>query len=189
MPVRADVVNLKEVTDFVKSLPSSIFKTYKTELARTLFEADASIKENTDLQRRSGVLMSSITTRIEGTSFANLKADIYTDSVYARIHEEGGEVKAKNAYHGVMGGPYLNIPTSSNKTAAGVQRMTPKTVFARGGLIVEYKQGKYGVMLNGTMMFTLHKSVTIPAGLHMVSSVEDTVPTFLSRVRDAIGEE
>jgi len=188
MTVEAKAVNLKEVSDYIKQFPASTFTVYKKEMTRTLLEADTKIKTQTELKRRSGALMRSITTESQGTSFNDYFASIYTDMEYAPIQEDGGVIKAKKAYRKVPGGPYLNIPTQVNKTAAGVMRMTPKEVFSRGGRVVQCRPGKWGVILNGKMMFTLHKQVTIPARLHMVESVEDTVPTLLARLQSKLGE-
>jgi phage gpG-like protein len=179
--IDATVVNLKEVTEYIKSIPAESFDIFKEELAKTLLSADADVKKNTDIETRSGKLMQSITTELTGTDFSNLKASIYTNCIYAPIHEYGGTVRAKKAYLKVPGGPYLNIPTNENKTPAGVMRLGAKEVFNRGGYIA--KAGKhYGVFLNGQMMFTLVSSVTVPPRLHMITSVEGEIPTFLSRM-------
>lgn len=188
MTISAKVINLQEVADYIKGLPGEAFKDLKRETAKALFQADNNIKSKTELKRRTGTLMKSITTRVEGSDIPSFEASIYTDVIYAPIHEKGGTVRAKNAYRNVPGGPYLNIPTKANKTAAGVQRMTARTVFERGGRIVQFKPFSYGVILDGKVMFTLHKSSKIPARLNMVSSVEEVVPTLLSTLRDTLGE-
>lgn len=187
--VEAQIIKLDEVVSFIKKVPASSFEALNLEVTKTLFEVDATVKSNTALKRRSGSLMRSIKTYTSGESISSYKSGIYSDCVYAITHEQGATIRAKRAYTGVKGGPYLNIPTAENKTAAGVQRMPAKTVFSQGGYVLEYKPNKYGVMLNGTMMFTLHKSVTVPARLGLVSTVEDSVPTLLSRIAMLIGEE
>jgi len=188
MPVQTQVINLKEVSDYIKSFPAETFKDFKREVAISLFDADANIKSNSQLARRTGALMKSMKVTNQGSGFANYQAGISTDMVYAPIQEKGGIVKAKKAYRTLPGGPYLNIPAKANKTPAGVMRMGAKEVFARGGYIIQYKPFKFGVFLNGRLMFTLHKKVTIPPRLNMVKSVEDTVPGLLSRLKDTIGE-
>lgn len=181
------VKNLGEVQGFLADLPADTFTVAKKEMARTLFEVDTAIKTNGRLKQRSGQLFKSIQTVVGGSDLRTLKASIFTDSVYANIHEHGGEVKAKNAYKGVPGGPYLNIPTKSNKTPAGVTRLQAREVFNRGGYIAKFKSGRYGVMMGGQLMFTLHTSVKIPKRLGMAETSEDAIPTMLSRISAAIG--
>lgn len=188
--VSTTIVNLDEVSTFLKGLPESSFKVYKTEIARTLFEVDASVKSNTELARRTGTLMRSITTEVSGNSLADLNARVYTTCIYARVHEEGATIRAKNAYKGVPGGPYLNIPGEANKTAAGVTRMQAREVFANGGFIM----GKT-VMRGGDtpdrrydVMFFLTKEVYIPPRLNLLGTVEGAIPTLLSRITAALGE-
>lgn len=187
---KVNIVNLKSVSDFIKKVPDYSFDALKEELAISLLEADKNIKANAELERRSGNLMKSMTSEIEGTSIASLKASEYTDCIYAGIHETGGTVTAKNAYRGVPGGPYLNIPGKANLTAAGVMRQTPKMVFDNGGFIM----GKT-VMRGGNdearkydVMFYLKKSITVPPRLNMVKSVEDGVPTLLARFSSRFGD-
>jgi len=181
-------INLRETVQFLEAIPANTFKTAKREIAKSLLAADEDIKTNTDLMRRTGQLFDSIQTRVEGTNLQNLEASIYTDSVYAPVHEHGANIRAIDKYMRVPGGPYLNIPTDGNKTSAGVTRLQAREVFNMGGSVVKFRSGKYGVMLNGDVKFTLHKQVTIPPRLHMVQSAEDQIPTMLSRITDQIGE-
>ena len=187
------VINLKEVVDYIESLPESTFDIAKTEMATALLKADKETKTNTSLKRRTGGLFKSIQTRVQGTSLKNLQASIYTTSIYAPPHEHGAmgskAIKAKNAYKKVPGGPYLNIPTSVNKTASGVTRKTATQVFQMGGYIVKFKSGKYGLMLNGKVVYTFHKQVEIPKRLNLTKNTMDQAPTMLSRIADRIGEE
>ena len=188
MSENISVINLTEVVDFLNGLTESTFEIAKTEIATALFNADNSIKNDTELMTRTGNLFQSIQTRVEGNGFSSLQASIYTTSVYAPTHEYGATIRAIDKYMGVPGGPYLNIPTSSNKTAAGVTRKTATQVFSVGGHVVKFKSGKYGVMLNGQVMYTLHKSVEIPARLGMFDKTEAEVPTLLSNIASQIGE-
>jgi hypothetical protein len=89
---------------------------------------------------------------------------------------------------GVPGGPYLNIPTSANKTASGVTRLQAREVFNRGGYITQTKGGVWGVFLLGQMMFSLKKQVKIPARLGMIDAAEDEVPTLLNKLRNVLCE-
>ena len=79
----------------------------------------------------------------------------------------------------------MNIPSSYNKTAAGVMRMGAREVFAGGGYIRPISNGRYAVFMNGVPMFWLVKSVKIPARLQMVATIQGEVPTLLSRLSAA----
>ena len=107
--------------------------------------------------------------------------------MYAPTHEFGATIKAKNAYKGVPGGPYLNIPTRNNKTPAGVTMLQAREVFNQGGYIAKFKSGRYGVMMDGQLMFSLHKEVEIPKRLKMIETAEGEIPTMLSRIAAAVG--
>lgn len=182
-------VNLKETIDYINGLSESTFEIAKIEMATALLKADAETKTNTSLKRRTGGLFKSIQTRVHGTDLKSLQASIYTTSIYAPPHEYGATIEAKNAYNKVPGGPYLNIPTSVNKTASGVTKKTARQVFEMGGYIVKFKSGKYGLMLNGQVVYTFHKKVDIPKRLNLIKNTEDQVPTMLSRIADQIGGE
>ena len=170
-------VNLREVINFISGLPDNMAGVAKEELGVALTSADESIKNDTTLNRRTGNLMKSISFRVSGNTISTLDARIGTDSIYAPVHEFGATIRAKNKYMGVPGGPYLNIPATANKTAAGVTRKQAREVFNLGGYIA----GK-GVYLGGQLMFSLVKSVTIPARLNMIDKTENEIPTLLSRI-------
>lgn len=186
------IENQKAIRDYLDNLPEDTFTKAKAGFQVLALAADTQVKKNTTtkLKRRSGALARSIRTGVKGTNLANLTGSIYAlhkfgsaTVVYAPIHEYGGTIKAKNAYHSVEGGPFLNIPTDENKTAAGVQRLTARMVFQHGGYIA----GK-GVYLDGVKMFSLVKAVKIPARLGMRDAVDDNIPTLLSTLADQIGE-
>ena len=188
MTAEVTTVNLTEVMDYIEGIPADTFGIAKTEIATALLKADADIKTDTTLKTRTGDLFKSIKTAVTGTNLSTLQASIYTDSVYAPVHEYGATIKAIDKYMGVPGGPYLNIPTDSNKTAAGVTRLQAREVFNQGGNIVKFSSGKYGLMLEGTVLFTLHSQVTVKARLNMTEKTEDQIPTMLSRIAERIGE-
>lgn len=184
--------NIDEIQKYLKKLPVESFDTAKLYFSQAAFAADAKIKRNaTDILKvRSGALKRSIRFEVKGTSIATLRASVYAAGKvggqtikYAPIHEYGGTIRAKNAYHGVQGGPYLNIPARANKTASGVTRMGAREVFNQGGYIV----GKV-VYLNGAAMFFLVKQVKIPARLGMTEAVDNVIPTLLSNIQRSIGE-
>lgn len=189
MVAEIEILNLSEVQNWLSEIPDESFDAVSEEVTRALASADENIKTKTELKRRTGNLMKSIQIRVQGSDFESLEASIYTTSVYAPTHEYGATIRAKNAYKGVPGGPYLNIPTDANKTPAGVTRMTATQVFAAGGFICKFQSGKYGLMLNGEVVYTFHKQVTIPKRLKMIEYTENEIPTMLSRIADRIGEE
>lgn len=195
--LRVDIKNLGEVKQYLDRLPERAFDDAKKIFAEAVFNADKTIKKNATekLKVRTGALRRSIVSSVSGSNLGTLQATVGSSSkvggvelVYAPLHEFGGTVRAKNAYKRVPGGPYLNIPLSANKTAAGVTRLQAREVFNQGGSIVKTKSGGYGVLLNGQMMFTLKKQVVIPARLGMIEASEDEVPTILNRLVNLIGD-
>lgn len=180
-----------EVRTFLSNLPEDLFKKSKLIFRKTAFSIENKTKKNaTDILKvRTGNLKRSIGSEVGGNSLSELNLSVYAAGkiggqtvVYAPIQELGGVIKAKNAYKNVPGGPYLNIPGLANKTAAGVQRMSAKQVFANGGFI----NGRT-VMRGGDdnarafdVMFYLVKSVTIKPRLGMVDAATDEIPTMLA---------
>lgn len=196
--LRVEVKNLTEVNEFLKDLPEETFKDAKPLFANAVLKADKRVKSlfGRRLKSRSGLLRRSLRTSVTGMSLKDLRASFYSagsvgsKSVpYAPIHEYGGTIEAKNAYKKVKGGPYLNIPTKSNKTASGVMRKSAKDVFDEGGCVVEYKDDKFGVFLGSKMMFVLVKSVHIPPRLSMMVSSERQIKPLLTSLSKIIGEE
>jgi len=191
-PVRVEIADLDRVTDGIRRIPSRLFDQAKKIMGAGTIRAQKAVKGRLDgapLHRRSGRLARSIRTSVSGGSLADLRASVYSGGgastgsaggpvVYAPIHEYGGTITAKNAYKGVPGGPYLNIPTQYNKTPAGVMRLNAREVFAAGGFI----RGKtvFSGGENPLPMFSLVKSVEIPARLGMGKAADAEVPTILS---------
>lgn len=187
------VVGIDEVVTLLKDMPEELFKNSKKEIARSTFNTQAAITKPmkvgaNGLQSRTGNLARSIQTSVTGTKLEDLRGRVFTDSLYAPIHEKGGLITAKRAYKGLAGGPFLNIPADANKTPAGVMRETARTVFATGGYIIKINAAKarYAVIKNGKVMFWLVKSVRIKASLNMVKSAEDEVPTLLSNLNNVL---
>lgn len=190
-----EIRNLAEVQDYINQVPEEEFTQAKTAFQEAAFAADKEVKGNTrnKLHVRTGMLRRSIRASVSGTDLGNLKASIFSVSVvdgqpviYAPIHEKGGTVRAIDKYKRVPGGPYLNIPARANKTAAGVMRMPAREVFQRGGYIrrINGAKAKWGVFMDGKMMFSLVKEVKIPARLGMVKAAEGQIPTLLSKLKD-----
>jgi len=180
------VTNLHEVLTELNRVPMMWFDGAKTAFQKATLAASNQTKDNATsiLNVRSGRLRQSIGQEVKGTAISNIKASVFSGVKYAAIHEFGGTVRAIDKYLGVPGGPYLNIPMSDNKTAAGVTRMQAREVFNNGGYIVRLRSGKYGVFMDGKLMFVLVKSVTIPARLGMRDATEEQIPTLLSDLMD-----
>ncbi len=92
------IINLQEVISYLDGLTEQTFEIAKSEISAALLRADESIKTDTDLKRRTGNLFKSLQVRVEGNNFSNLKASIYTTSVYDPVHEYGANIRAKNDY-------------------------------------------------------------------------------------------
>jgi len=183
-------VNDDETRALLDTLPEDMFDNAKTILSRSLFNIQRTITgrlQNGPMFSRTGALARSIKFKTSGTKIDNLKGEVFTKSKYAPIHEVGGDINAIDKYVNVPGGPYLNIPLSYNKTAAGVMRKNARDVFQEGGYIGQSQRGNWIVFANdGLPMFVLKKSVTIPARLEMVKTAEDEIPTFLSNLRSEL---
>ena len=182
---------LDEVNSYLDQLPGNLFEDAKTIYRKSVINATNKIKKNatTSLKVRTGTLRRSIQQQVKGDNLNNLKASVFSASrvdgeelKYAPIHEFGGTIKAKKAYRNVPGGPYLNIPGQQNKTAAGVQRMTAKMVFDRGGFIMgrTVMRGGSDTKRAYDVMFYLTKSVTIKPRLGMIDAAHDEIPNILS---------
>ena len=188
---RVELVNLKEVQDYIETIPKVSFPAAKEVFSKSAISAANVVKQMKNLGIRSGALKKSIQQGVSGTDFDTLRASVYSAQGFggsqvkhAPMQEFGGTIKAKNAYKGVPGGPYLNIPVGSNLTPAGVMRKSARTVFAEGGHI----RGR-SVWLGDSMMFALVKSVKLKPRLGMTDAVEDEIPTLLSNLVDVIGAE
>jgi len=191
-----NIVNLAEVRKYLEDFPEDTFDDAKVVFQKATLDAQVDVESNfgITLQSRTGALKRSIRTSASGKDLDSLQASIFGAAVskgkpmvYTLMQEYGGEVIAKNAYKNVPGGPYLNIPTKSNKTPSGAQRMGAREVFRQGGYIVKGKK-RWAVMLGGKAMFILVKRVKIPASLGMRDAAEDQVPVILARLIRLIGE-
>ncbi|MEA1079526.1 hypothetical protein [Marinobacter qingdaonensis] len=148
--------------------------------------------KNGPLYSRTGELSRSFNTRTYGTDkIESVGGRVFTNSVYAPIHEYGGTIRAKRAYASLPGGPFLNIPSDQNKTAAGVMRLSPREAFNAGAFIVPINsaRSKFMVLLNNKPLFWLVKSVTIKPRLEFVSTAEAEVPTLLSTITKNLDKE
>lgn len=192
------IKNLGEVKQYLKDLPDDTFVQAKKVFQKAVINADATVKRNFGfkIQSRSGSLRRSLGTSVSGNDLDSLRASTYGAAfaggsalVYTLAQEFGATIRAKNKYRNVPGGPYLNIPLKPNKTAAGVTRLTAKTVFSLGGYIQRTARKKWGVFLKGQMMFVLVKKVQLKPRLGMRKAADDEIPTILSQLVDLIGED
>lgn len=186
----------------VRAIPQTLFRESRSIFRDVGFKAQRAVVQsiaNGPLYRRTGALARSIGTATTGNKIANLSMSVFSQNpggeravVYAPIHETGGLIKARDKYLRVPGGPYLNIPLDSNKTAAGVTRQSARTVFREGGNLLRTRRGGWLVVKNligaaGELrivpMFALVKQVRIPARLRMRETVSDFVPQMLERLR------
>lgn len=194
MGVDVQLVGTSEVRNYLDDMPERLFKEAKKAFGSVAASAhqkiSARIRDGAGgtLHSRTGQLRRSMQFNVTGTKLDDLGASVFSEksvAKYALLHEYGGTITAKNAYHTVPGGPYLNIPSKENKTASGVQRLSARQVFNADGYIRPIGNGRYAVFQDGIPMFWLVKSVTIPARLKMVETATGEVPTLLSKLRDA----
>lgn len=182
------IEGLQDVQRVIKQLPETMFAGAKREFNRAALNVHARVSDRvrggSPLHSRTGALRRSIRFKTYGGSLKTLHSDIWAGTIYAPIHETGGTIKAKKAYRGVDGGPYLNIPLPPNKTAAGVTRLQAREVFQRGGYIVLGLSGNHVVMLDDQPYFVLKKQVKIPARLGMQKEAAREVPVLLGRLRN-----
>lgn len=192
-----EVKNKEKVIDFLDSMPERLFNGIKIIFQDAVRDASNEVKDNcrSILTVRTGTLRRSIGHGVKGDNIKSLRASVYSESIvdgqpllYAAVHEFGSTIKAKDKYARVPGGPYLNIPTSANKTASGVMRKTARMVFNEGGYLRQ-KRGKWGVYLGTKKMFSLVKSVKIPPRLGMRKAAESAIETILSSLNQLKLEE
>ena len=139
----------------------------------------------TSLSKRSGDLVAAIegSVKVTGTTFETVQGSIGAPGiVYARIHETGGIIRAKNV-------KFLTIPLKAALNANGTPIMEsardwPNTFCAKsraGNLIIFQKRGAQIVPL-----YVLKSSVKIPPRLNMRTSLDAGLPYFVDKAMDAI---
>ncbi len=192
------IIGLKEVTEYFKKLPETMYMQTRDVFVDATLAAQGKTQSNlnTRMKKRTGALSRSIQTDVSGKDLDNLRASVFSAQTvggqeikYAPVHEFGANIRALDKYMGVPGGPYLNIPTEANKTASGVMRLPASQVFAQGGYVRSIGRGRFGVFLGENMMFSLHKSVSIPPRMGMTDAATDEIPTILSKLNALIGSE
>lgn len=154
----------------------------RRELVAAALVAEAEAKQNatTTLNVRSGRLRRSIQGFVEDSPegpVLKLRAGGGAQDVkYARIHELGGIVRAKN-------GPFLAIPLGPAKTAAGVARYA--TARDMPGLaLAQSKDGQYMLVkgATGEAAFLLRQQVTIPARPYLRPALDIAMDRLRSRL-------
>ena len=191
MTITVDVEGIEDIQDLLNRIPGTMYSNAKQILSTSLFNIQRTVTQrlqNGPMFSRTGQLARSIKFKTGGDNIANMSGVVYTDSKYAPTHEYGATIRAKNAYARLPGGPYLNIPSSQNRTGAGVMRENARSVFNSGGYIIPLNapRARYAVMKNGIPMFWLVKQVTIPARLGMRETADNEVPTYLSNLQSGI---
>jgi hypothetical protein len=186
------LIGMEQVQQQVAGLDDSMFESAKKEFNKSAFIVKgkmANRSRNGPLHARTGELARSWRSKVYGNTLETLGSEVFSTSPYALIHEKGGTIRAKNAYKGLQGGPYLNIPSSQNQTAAGVTRMTPREAFNAGANIIPLNnapKAKFMILLNGQPMYWLVKEVTIPAKLGLETTARDEVQPLLARLTAGI---
>lgn len=193
-----EIEGLDEVRKLLADMPEAIFVETKKSLAKTVltiqrniilgFNGDASVS----LQTRTGNLQKSVKTENTGTDLDSLKSSVFTKSIYAPIHEEGGTIKAKRAFRGLEGGPYLAIPSDANKTKAGVTRFSPTDAFNLGASIRKIRNPNKArfFILDESLgpLFWLVPSVIIKARLGMQKATDKQIPFLIEDLNKVLLE-
>lgn len=196
MATNSEVKGLDEVKRLLANMPEVLFVNAKKSLARATLTIQSNVVKrfngdaNSSLQTRTGNLQRSIHTVNRGTDLDSLQSSIFTNSTYAPIHEEGGTIKAKNAFKNLDGGPYLAIPSDANKTNAGVTRFSPRDAFNMGASIRKLRNPKKArfMILEKTMgpLFWLVPEVVIKARLGLQSETDKHIPDLIKQLDDVL---
>jgi phage gpG-like protein len=187
---RVTITGLNELKEFFQTAPDEIFEDAKFVYVKSLINIQRRIQSNlsgSPMKSRSGALRDSIKYEITGNTLKTLIGSVYSRSPYARIHERGGKISARNKYMWLRSGPYMNIPTDNNRGANGKARITSSQLFASKGRVQGGAQG-WGLYLGGTKMFHLARSVRIKPKLGAAKAAEAEVPTLLANLKQLLLE-
>lgn len=190
---KVDKQDYAELQRVLRRMDSHLFDATKRAFQKTAMDIQSDVKKNfgpgeDQLKPRTGTFRRAIRFLVKGSNLSNLQASVYVQElIYARIHEFGGTITAKNAYKNVPGGPYLNIPIGDNLTPSGVMRMTAREVFNDDGYLTRQdnhwfvvKPGKFHL---DDWMFILLKQVKIKPRLGMRDAVDANVPKLIKRLK------
>jgi len=194
-----EVKGIEEVRRLLKELPEALFVETKKSLAETVLAVQTNTvrafngNPSTSLQTRSGNLQRSIKTQNLGKDLNSLKASVFTRSIYAPIHEEGGTIKAKRAFRGLDGGPYLAIPSDANKTRAGVTKLSPRDAFNLGATIRKIRSPRRAEYMiiddNIGPLFWLVPDVIIKARLGLQDETDKQIPILIKELNKTLLED
>ena len=187
------IEGLEAVNQLLADLPEESFEVAQRAMRRAAFRGQRRIQgrfesnPETSLRNRTGNLQRSIRSSVRGNSLASLSAEVFTDSIYAPIHETGGVIKARNAFRSLDGGPFLAIPSEQNQTEAGVTRYSVRDAFTLGGFLRRIRipnRAQYFIADGelGDPLFWLVPSVEIPARLRMTQTVVDQIPSLINEL-------
>jgi len=182
------IIGLNPVIKFLTDIEKNASAISKKAIVKSLTYIEKGLKRNTTsiLKQRSGDLHKSIDKQLSGQGLSTLTGSVWIGTPYATTHEFGATITAKNAYKGVEGGPYLNIPIPNfNTDSRGLMKQTAREVFAQGGYVQKSKKGNWLVFSrDGKPMFLLRKQVTIPARLGMFKLLDESIPILLKEIEE-----
>lgn len=138
------------------------------------------------LSKRSGKLVQSIkeSVRVTGTSLKDIEGAI-GGAFYARIHEFGGTIRAKNVKYLTIPLPAaLNVNGTPKKRSAREWDRTFVIRSKKGNLLIVQKVGK-----NIVPLYVLKTSVTIKPRLKMGDTLRTGVPHFVDKAMAAMAKE
>lgn len=192
---------VEDVKNLLKfKLPEAMFENAKAVIASEFYDLHGVFTgffiSGSPLHSRTGAAKRSFQHKVEGNSLADFKAEVWSDSKYIPIHAKGGVIKAKDKFKWLKSGPYLAIPDEGNLTAAGVQRYSPRDVFAAKGKVI-LTEGKGFALAIPTSATTktlqkkhktapfiithyLRKEVTIPARLDFENPTKQSLARIIS---------
>jgi len=115
---KVEIINLKEVRNYIETMPEESFPAAKKVFQKATISAANEVKSFKKLKTRTGALKRSIQQSVTGTNFNTLKASIYSAQgsganqvLYAPVHEFGHPgIKPIDKYKGVPGGPLHEHP-------------------------------------------------------------------------------
>ena len=168
----------------VKDRSGKIFQGFQ-ECGALLANALKRAAGGTILKRRTGNLANSV-----GSKVVTDREDIYAEvgsgaltggrMKYASIHEHGGVIRPKN-------GKFLAIPLPAARTAGGVARGTPRSyqnTFIAKGIIWQ----RIGNFKKTIPLFSLKRSVTIPASHYMSRTAEANKDAVIKKLIRSVSE-
>jgi len=119
----------------------------------------------------------------KGSKLTNLLLKIGFRPRYIGIHEKGGTIRAKKAFSGLPGGPYLRVPVGqSRKERKRLSFLNTFIARGKGGDFIIYQRTPGGVR----PLYVLKKQITIPARLDFFATWKKGLRLVLKRVQNAL---